>query len=194
MPLLSVSLRWPWAGSAGASTSWRWSACAYRWAVRVLTVVVMEQAPADEEHPAAATFQPEDITGWTLVRTYQVMARRFYATFAEDGLTPTHFGVLAQLARHPGTSQAALARSVFMTPQAMGELLTSIQTRGLITRTPGQAGRPTPVTLTDAGRTALHRAVPRVEAMNRPEALGLTAAEDATLNTLLHKVRHALDE
>lgn len=157
----------------------------------------MEQSPADEAEPsagAAATFQPEEVTGWTLVRTYHVMARRFYATFAADGLTPTHFGVLAQLDRHPGTSQAALARSVFMTPQAMGELLTSIQTRGLITRTPGPAGRPTSVSLTDAGRAALHRAVPRVEAMNRPGALGLTAAENTTLNTLLHKVRHALGD
>jgi hypothetical protein len=79
-------------------------------------------------------------------------------------------------------------------PQSMGELLTTIQARGLITRTPGQVGRPASVTLTDAGRSALHRAVPRGEAINRPEALGLTATENATLNTLLHRVRHALGD
>lgn len=165
--------------------------------IRDLTVWVMDHAPADEANPAAsaaARFLPEDVTGWTLVRTYQIMARRFYATFADVDLTPTHFGVLVQLARHPGTSQAALARSVFMTPQAMGELLTAIQARGLVTRATGQVGRPTPVTLTDAGRAALHRAVPRVEAINRPEALGLTAAESATLNSLLHKMRRALGD
>lgn len=157
----------------------------------------MDAAHPDEADPAdtaATAFQPDDVTGWTLVRTYQIMARRFYSTFADVDLTPTHFGVLMQLARHPGTSQAALARSVFMTPQAMGELLTTIQARGLISRTPGQAGRPTPVTLTDAGHAALHRAVPRVEEINRPEALGLTAAESATLNSLLHKVRRALGD
>ncbi|MGI8880061.1 MAG: MarR family winged helix-turn-helix transcriptional regulator [Jatrophihabitans sp.] len=157
----------------------------------------MDGVPEDQvDLPGRATakFQPEDITRWTLVRTYQVMARRFYATFADVDLTPTHFGVLMQLARHPGTSQAALARRVFMTPQAMGELLITIQTRGLVTRAAGPAGKPTAVTLTTAGRAALHRAVPRVEALNRPEAFGLTAAESATLNTLLHKVRHALGD
>jgi len=30
--------------------------------------------------------------------------------------------------------------------------------------------------------------------INRSEALGLTAAETAALNTLLHKVRHALGD
>lgn len=148
----------------------------------------------DRSGSAAARFVPEDVTGWTLARTHHVMARRFYATFADVDLTPTHFGVLVQLARHPGTSQAALARSVSMTPQAMGELLTTIQARGLITRITGQVGMPTYVTLTDAGRLALRRAVPRVQAINRPEALGLTATENVTLNSLLHKVRHALGD
>jgi len=157
----------------------------------------MEHWPGDQADPVesrAAKFQPDEITGWTLVRTYHVMARRFYTAFGDVELTPTHFGVLMQLARQPGTSQAALARSIFMTPQAMSELLTTLQARGLITRTPGQTGRPTSVTLTDAGRSALHRAIPRVEAINRPEALGLSAAESADLNTLLHKVRHALGD
>ncbi|MGI8682558.1 MAG: MarR family winged helix-turn-helix transcriptional regulator [Mycobacteriales bacterium] len=128
------------------------------------------------------------------MRTYQVMARRFYATFADVDLTPTHFGVLMQLARYPGTSQAALARSVFMTPPGHGRATDHHPHPGLINRTTGQVGRPTHVTLTEVGRAALNRAVPRVEAINRPEALGLTTAESDTLNALLHKVRHALGD
>lgn len=149
--------------------------------------------PTDAGIDVGADFDPESVTGWTLVRAYQLMARRFTAAFAEAGLTPTHFGVLVQLARHPGSSQAALARSVFMTPQAMGELLATLQDRGLVTRQAQQRGRPIPVALTEAGLGALRRAIPAVTALNQPEVLGLTAAEDATLNALLHKVRDALD-
>ncbi len=142
----------------------------------------------------AAGFDPEAVTGWTLVRAYQVMARRFYATLSSVDLTPTHFGVLVQLARHPGSSQAALARSAFMTPQAMGELLTTMTSNGLVARTPGRPGTPTAVTLTDAGRAAAARAIPLVAALNAPAALGLDEDENTTLNALLHKLRRALHD
>jgi DNA-binding MarR family transcriptional regulator len=138
-------------------------------------------------------FDPETVTGWTLVRTYQLMARRFYAVLATVDLTPTHFGVLMQLSRDPGSSQAALARSVFMTPQAMGELLTGLETQGLITRSPGAPGRPIMVTLTDTGRDAVQRAIPVIAALNEPTSLGLSNTENVTLNALLHKVRAALE-
>lgn len=157
----------------------------------------MEDATRDKTDAGAraddaSAFDPEGVTGWTLVRAYQLVARRFQETFADVGLTPTHFGVLVQLARNPGISQAALARSVFITPQGLGGVLTTMQERGLVSRGDASPGRPTPVALTEAGRAALHRAMPAVVALNRPHALGLTPAENQTLNTLLHKVRRKL--
>lgn len=151
-------------------------------------------ADSDDELEALASFDPEAVTGWTLVRAYQLIARRFYAVLAGVGLSPAHFGVLLELEQRPGTSQAALARTVFITPQAMGEMLTGMAEAGLVQRAPGRPGTPTAVTATNAGRTALARAIPRITALNAPPALGLDTEQDATLNTLLHTVRDTLDQ
>jgi DNA-binding MarR family transcriptional regulator len=134
---------------------------------------------------------PDTVTGWTLVRAHHAVARRFTANLAEAGLTPTQFGVLVQVAGGTGLSQAELARRVLVTPQSVGELLHSLERLGHITRSRGPRGTATTVHLTASGRAALHRATPLIQAMNTPEALGLTAQENTTLNTLLHKVLRA---
>ncbi|WP_410813843.1 MarR family winged helix-turn-helix transcriptional regulator [Micromonospora sp. 067-2] len=134
---------------------------------------------------------PGAVIGWTLVRAHHQVARLFTETLAAAGLTPAQFGVLVQLASEPALSQAEIARRVLVTPQSIGELLTSVQRLGLVDRTPARPGRATTVTLTVAGRAALDRATPLVRDLNTPQALGLTPQEGATLNTLLHKVLRA---
>lgn len=139
-----------------------------------------------------------DLPLWEIVQTYHPVARGFYALFAEAGLTPNQFGVLAVLRDEEGTghasTQAELARQVLLRPQSMGELITTLVGRGLVERDgPGGRGRATGLRLTDAGRHALADAEPRVAAYNAPDALGLTAEETATLAALLRRVRAALD-
>lgn len=132
------------------------------------------------------------LPAWTLVQAFHGVARRFGAAFAEVGLSSTQFGVLAQLAAHPGSSQGELARRVLVTAQSIGELVGSLEERGLVGRPPHPGrGRRRPVELTSAGREALERATPGVLAVNAPEALGLTADEAEELNRLLHLVRRA---
>ncbi|MEJ2890842.1 MarR family winged helix-turn-helix transcriptional regulator [Actinomycetospora aeridis] len=139
-----------------------------------------------------------DLPLWEIVQTYHPVARGFHALFAEAGLTPNQFGVLAVLRDEEGTgrgsTQAELARQVLLRPQSMGELISALVTRGLVEREgPGGRGRATGLRLTAAGRASLAEAEPRVEAFNAPEALGLTAEESATLSALLRRVRDALD-
>jgi DNA-binding MarR family transcriptional regulator len=134
------------------------------------------------------------VTGWTLVRTHHAVARRFVETLARVGLNPTQFGVLVQVVSDPGLSQAELARRVLVTPQSIGELLTSLEHLGHITRRRGPRGKASVVRVTDSGRSALDRATPLVQAMNSPQALGLTPDEDTTLNALLHKVLAAMND
>ena len=81
-----------------------------------------------------------------------------------------------------------------MTPQSIGELLTSLERLGHITRRRGPRGKASVVQLTDSGHSALDRATPLIQAMNKPQALGLTPDEDATLNALLHKVLAAMND
>lgn len=136
----------------------------------------------------------EVLPAWTLVQAYHLVARGFTAVFAEVGLTPVQFGVLAVLADTPGPTQAELARQVFVRPQSVGEQVAVLVERGLVTREgPGGRGRRTPLVLTDAGRRALEAAWPGVAAFNAPESLGLTPDEHAHLDALLHRVMAALD-
>ena len=142
--------------------------------------------------PLWSTERVDALTSWTLIRAYLVKVPQFVQALQEVGLTPTQFGVLVQLDNTPGLSQAGLARRALMTPQSMGELLVSLERLGLVSRGPRPGrGHPIPVTLTGAGREALTRASPLVDAIDTAAAFGLTPAEKDTLNTLLHKVvRH----
>ncbi|MBP2371959.1 DNA-binding MarR family transcriptional regulator [Pseudonocardia parietis] len=110
--------------------------------------------------------------------------------FAEVGLTPTQFGVLAQLEDHEPRTQADLARGVLLRPQSMGELVESLLARGLIARDgPGGRGRRVGIRLTDAGRALLAAAWPQVRKFNAPATLGLSQPQADTLDDLLHRVR-----
>ena len=133
------------------------------------------------------------LMSWTLVRAHLLRISLFFQTLEPLGLTPTHFGVLVQLDNSPGVSQGQLARRTLMTPQSMGEALVSLQAAGLVVRgeQPGR-GHPIPVSLTEEGRQLLVRATRLVEVMDTPTSWGLTPAEKAEMNTLLHKVvQHA---
>jgi DNA-binding MarR family transcriptional regulator len=135
------------------------------------------------------------LTAWTLIRAHHAVARRFNEVFADAALTPTQFGVLAQLTTAPGLIQSELARRVLVRPQTMGELLASLLERGLVRREgPGGRGRAAAVTITDRGREVLAAALPRVRAFNDPATLGLTAEQAHTLNSLLHTVCGALSD
>lgn len=130
---------------------------------------------------------------WTLVQVSHVVARGFTAVFAQVGLTPTQFGVLAYLADEPGLTQAELARRVLVRPQSMGELVGSLIDRGLVARDgPAGRGRRSGIVITDAGSAVLAAALPCVRAFHSPSSLGLDATEQATLDRLLHTVLSTL--
>lgn len=141
------------------------------------------------------SLDPHDLPAWTLVQTAHLAGRRFHEVFASQGLTAHQFGVLVQLSWEPGLSQAALARGVLVTPQSIGEILTQMETEGLISRTPpSRRGAAISVEITAHGRARLGATYPLVGAVNAPSALGLTATEAQTLNELLHRVRDHLDD
>jgi DNA-binding MarR family transcriptional regulator len=123
------------------------------------------------------------------VQAYHVVARGFTAVFAEVGLTPVQFGVLAVVHDTPGPTIAELARAVMVRPQSVGEVVEALERRGLLRREgEGGRGRRRPLAITDAGREVLAAAWPGVLAFNEPDALGLSPEEHATLDRLLHRV------
>lgn len=137
--------------------------------------------PEDESYPL-----------WTLVQAAHVVARGFTEVFAEVGLTPTQFGVLAHLVDDEGLSQAELARRVLVRPQSLGEVVGVLVDRGLVRRTgPGGRGRRHGLAVTEAGRARYEAALPAVVAFHRPESTGLSAEQMALLDDLLQNLLRA---
>lgn len=133
---------------------------------------------------------------WDLVQTAHLATRRFTEVFAEAGLTPAQFGVLACVADGDDLSQADLARAVFVRPQSVSRLIGAMADQGLVARTGrgGRLGRGLRATLvlTEAGRRALDIARPAAYALNEPIALGLTDDQMGDLLTTLTTIRASL--
>jgi DNA-binding MarR family transcriptional regulator len=130
---------------------------------------------------------------WELVQTAHLATRRFTEVFAEAGLTPAQYGVLASLADGDDLSQADLARSVHVRPQSMGRLVAAMIEQGLVERGgPGGRGRRTGLEITPVGRAALDRARPAAYALNEPAALGVDADRLAALVETLTVIRARL--
>lgn len=129
------------------------------------------------------------------MRTAHLAGRRFHEVFAAHELTAHQFGVLVQLSRDPGLSQAALARGVLVTPQSIGDIVGQMETAGLVSRTPpARRGGAISVEITPRGRARMEATYPSVGAINAAQALGLNEAEAHTLNVLLQRVHDHLDD
>lgn len=128
-----------------------------------------------------------DITAWLVVQAGHFVGRRFWSSLAAAGLTPIQFGVLLELDREPDPSNAQLARTVLITPQAMSELLTALEQEGLIDRDhSGGKGRRVPTRLTAAGRDRLNQCTDLIDDVQN--SLGLTTAEHRQLRSLLRSI------
>lgn len=139
--------------------------------------------------------QPEDQIGYLVVRLAHTLSQRWTHDLAAHGLTARQHGVLAALAAQPGISAGALARTVMITAQGMGELLVGLQQRGLVERRPPSGrGRPAQLTLTEHGHRVLAAVQPITEAHNHPTALGLTDHDAAHLRVLLQRVLTTITE
>lgn len=127
----------------------------------------------------------DDVTGYVLKRAANALRAGLEAAVRPLGLTVPQYACLELLQRHPGLSSSELARGAFVSRQAMNGVLSSLQTRGLVTRpaVPEQ-GRALPARLTPEGRERLHAAARAVNTVERrmfsalnPEAQGRLRAD-----------------
>ncbi len=109
------------------------------------------------------------------------------------GLTPKQYTALSVLAKHPGISSAHLARLTFVTPQAANEMVTTLESKGFLTRSVQQGNRRClEVVLTRAGTTALTRCNALVDQLERFVFRDVVRADEAqfrrTLQTCLDTI------
>ena len=103
-----------------------------------------------------------------------------------SGLTAPQYTALTVLERHPDMSTAQLARNSFVTSQSMADMITALESRGLIERSRDPADRRRlPVALTPLGHQLLDRYRDAVIEMETQMVAGLTPADIAQLRRSL---------
>jgi DNA-binding MarR family transcriptional regulator len=107
----------------------------------------------DEEYEPSVAHLP-----WEVKRAEREAARTIDKVLRGTGLTKSQFGVLQALAHMRVASSAELARTVFVTPQAMVGMIAALEQKGYIERNPAaESARIIEARLTTSGRAALKR-------------------------------------
>lgn len=122
----------------------------------------------------------DHVIGYRLKQAQAVLRGRMDESLRPLELTTPQYSCLEAIGRHPGASNADIARAVFVTRQTMNTLLRGLQQRKLVERA-GQAnaGRAIPMILTDEGRRLLEEASDRAADINQAmaDALGPDLAD-----------------
>lgn len=109
------------------------------------------------------------------------------------GVTALQYTALTVLDRRDGLTSAELARNSFVTPQAMRDLVTALESRGLIARDHDpEHRRRLLITLTPAGQALLRDTDADVRALEQRMLSGLSAAERQAFRDYLNRARTAL--
>jgi DNA-binding MarR family transcriptional regulator len=135
---------------------------------------------------------PENSVGFWLKQAQHSFHSRMEEALRPLGLTVSQYAVLAQLAAHPGLSNADLARRAFITAQSMQGVLANLESAGLVQRTADAAhGRRQPASVTPEGATLLSAAHVLVGALEaKLVAAAAPLASDEAL-ALLARIRAA---
>ena len=132
----------------------------------------------------------DDAITWTLIRAARNIEHRLTAIIAEYGVSPVQMGVLVQLATYGTLTRAELGRLTLTSPQSMSGVIESMVAKGLIEFLgEGGRGRPNPVRATAEGQRLIEALWPSFVEANSATALGLSEAEAASLNEVLHRLR-----
>lgn len=135
----------------------------------------------------SGTFEPKvGHLPWEVKRAEREAARTIDNLLRSTGLTKSQFGVMQALSRMKKASSADLARSFFVSPQAMVGLISALEKKGYIDRNPA-AARVIEATITPAGRAAYKRAREALNRMDERLAAGFTPTEANQLSALLDR-------
>lgn len=114
--------------------------------------------------------------------------RSLGAVLRPFGLTVAEYTALSLIRRRDGYSNAELARRSFVSPQAMHEMISSLEERGLLERAPSRSHRSMRRThLTEKGRQLLDRCNAAVDAMEETMLSGVSATHRSEVIALLRQ-------
>jgi DNA-binding MarR family transcriptional regulator len=132
--------------------------------------------------------------GSPIKRAEQALNAAKNAALKPVGVTVAQYAALLFLTENPGISAAALSRLCGVTPPTMNTVLTNLQDRGLVERTPHEWHKNVLETrLTEQGAAIMKDADARAVRVERALAAGFTDQERATLMELLDRCVDLLD-
>jgi DNA-binding MarR family transcriptional regulator len=109
------------------------------------------------------------------------------------GVTALQFTALSVLARHPGMSSAQLARRSFVSAQAGNEMISILERKELISRTPDSNNRRIlRISLTPAGQKLVNECDVYMDELESKMIGSLSATDVETLRAALSACIHSL--
>jgi DNA-binding MarR family transcriptional regulator len=155
--------------------------------VTTINPTTPREAPPEHEPPL-----PRALAGYTGFLVGKLRQRSLeigIARTAAVGIQPRHFGVLTVLAEEGPRAQQDLADVLLVNRTMMVGVVDELEAAGLVERRRNPADRRAyALELTDAGRAALARATPLIEAGEEELLAALTPPERRRLVALLGKV------
>jgi DNA-binding MarR family transcriptional regulator len=160
------------------------------------TISEMSQQPTvssdKADQPAEAEKPRFSYAAATLERSIR---RRLGEVLQPFGLTVAEYTSLSLIRRRDGYSNANLARRSFVSPQAMHEMISSLEARDLLERAPSASHRSVRHThLTEKGRELLARCDAAVDEMEEVMLVNIPQTKRAEVTSLLMQCARNLSE
>jgi DNA-binding MarR family transcriptional regulator len=131
----------------------------------------------------------ESMPGYLIRRTHQISVGLFHEACGEIGLTPIQFALLSGIDARPGLDQIQLSRLVGVDRATIGNVISRLEGRGYILRTPDERDRRVKrLALTNVGEEALDAARPLVKDVQEKILEPLSAGEKEVFVRLLGKL------
>jgi DNA-binding MarR family transcriptional regulator len=144
--------------------------------------------PADAPDSIATERVASPLVVYLLGRLDRVLRQAIDARVRDHGLTVAQYTALSVLSTGTPLSNAQLARRSLVTPQAMHEVLLSLEQRGLVRRAADVANaRVLRTKLTARGRRLLETCDPRIDELEDRMLGGFNDDETHTLRALLSR-------
>ena len=153
---------------------------------RLYSVLMSSKTGRPRRGGEAAAAAKDVQAGYIITRLHHALRRELDDRLREFGLNTAHYLLLRELSGGEALSAADLARRAYVRPQAMAPIITTLETRGLIKRSPHrQHRRILEVRLTPAGLKMLAACAQRCDKVEEQLLAGLNPAERTRLLRVL---------
>ena len=132
---------------------------------------------------------------WLIKLAEREVGKELDRELRHSGLTKSQFGVLQALMHLERASSAALARTVFVTPQAMVGIIAGLERKGFIRRKTSRASaRVIEATVTAAGKAAYDEGARMIRHVDEMLSEEFTDDELTALNDYLERMITAIQK